>query len=121
MDSLVSEITPPLGHPILTHPHLIHHGPKPPSLVLPTARLLLLLAQLLPLGVSLSVDGGVLVVPSVLDVHRGRIVRDVIGLAFRGIIVDDGLGHARAENVPGSLHEEISSKASGEGEARTRA
>lgn len=91
---------------ILAHPYPIMNRHEPPSLVLSLSSLLLLLGHPFPAGItiihalSLAAAAALLfIVPAVLDVFcDGR--RDVVGFAFRCVVVDYGCGDARGDDVP---------------------
>jgi hypothetical protein len=77
---------------------------EPPPLVLPLSSFLLLLGHPLRSGITIIhtlslVPSFLLIVPAVLDVFCND-RRDMVGLAFRRVVVDYWCGDARGDDVP---------------------
>lgn len=103
-DSLVPKRTFPILDVILAHPYSIMNRHEPPSLVLSLSSFLLLLGHPLRSGITIIhalslVPSFLLIVPTVFDVFcNGR--GDMVGLAFRCVVVDYWCGNARGDDVP---------------------
>lgn len=102
-DSLGTKRTLAVLNEIFAHPHAILNRHEPPPLVLPRSRLFLLLAHLLAritiIHLLSLVPAFRFLISTVLDVFRGP-SGDVVGLAFRCVVVNDWCRDAGRDNVP---------------------